>query len=175
MKVSVIGAGLAGCEAAFQLAEQGISVDLYEMKPQKYSKAHSYSGFAELVCSNSLKAARVESAAGLLKEEMRMLGSLVLESAEKCAVAAGGALAVDREKFSDYITNKIKSHKNITVITGEVEKIPEGYCVIATGPLTSDALANNIKEMLHSDGLSFFDAAAPIIATSSIDMSVAFC
>ncbi len=174
MKVSVIGAGLAGCEAAFQLAEQGINVDLYEMKPQKYSKAHSYSGFAELVCSNSLKAARVESAAGLLKEEMRMLGSLILESAQQCSVPAGGALAVDRELFSDYITQKIKSHKNINVITGEVEKIPEGYCVIATGPLTSDALANSIKELLSSDGLSFYDAAAPIIATDSIDMNIAF-
>ena len=175
MKVSVIGAGLAGCEAAYQLAQQGIQVDLYEMKPQKYTKAHSYAGFAELVCSNSLKAARLESAAGLLKEEMRMLGSLILESAEQCAVAAGGALAVDRELFSDYITNKIKSNENITVISEEVQRIPEGYCVIATGPLTSDALANDIKKMLDSEGLSFFDAAAPIIATSSVDMSVAFC
>lgn len=174
IKVSVIGAGLAGCEAAYQLAQQGISVDLYEMKPEKYSKAHTYSGFAELVCSNSLKAARVESAAGLLKEEMRMLGSLILESAEQCAVAAGGALAVDREQFSDYITDKIKSHENIHVISGEVEEIPEGYCVIATGPLTSDKLAASIKKLLDSDGLSFFDAAAPIIATDSIDMSIAF-
>ncbi|MFZ2539211.1 MAG: methylenetetrahydrofolate--tRNA-(uracil(54)-C(5))-methyltransferase (FADH(2)-oxidizing) TrmFO [Oscillospiraceae bacterium] len=175
MKVSVIGAGLAGCEAAFQLAEQGISVDLYEMKPVKYSKAHTYAGFAELVCSNSLKAARVESAAGLLKEEMRMLGSLILESAQQCSVPAGGALAVDRDLFSDYITRKIKLHKNINVITEEVQKIPEGYCVIATGPLTSDALANSIKEMLNSDGLSFYDAAAPIISTTSIDMNIAFC
>lgn len=174
IKVSVIGAGLAGCEAAYQLAQQGISVDLYEMKPEKYSKAHTYSGFAELVCSNSLKAARVESAAGLLKEEMRMLGSLILESAEQCAVAAGGALAVDREQFSDYITDKIKSHENIHVVSGEVEEIPEGYCVIATGPLTSDKLAASIKKLLDSDGLSFFDAAAPIIATDSIDMSIAF-
>lgn len=174
IKVSVIGAGLAGCEAAYQLAQQGISVDLYEMKPEKYSKAHTYSGFAELVCSNSLKAARVESAAGLLKEEMRMLGSLILESAEQCAVAAGGALAVDREQFSDYITDKIKSHENIHVVSGEVEEIPEGYCVIATGPLTSDKLAASIKKLLDSDGLSFFDAAAPIIATDSVDMSIAF-
>lgn len=175
MKVSVIGAGLAGCEAAYQLAQNGINVDLYEMKPKKYSKAHTYSGFAELVCSNSLKASRIGSAAGLLKEEMRMLGSLVIESAEKCSVAAGGALAVDREKFSDYITDKIKSHENINVINDEVDKIPEGYCIIATGPLTSDALASSIKEMLNSEGLSFFDAAAPIIETNSIDMSIAFC
>ncbi|WMJ23687.1 methylenetetrahydrofolate--tRNA-(uracil(54)-C(5))-methyltransferase (FADH(2)-oxidizing) TrmFO [Paludicola sp. MB14-C6] len=174
MKVSVIGAGLAGCEAAFQLANQGIQVDLYEMKPQKYTAAHTYQGFAELVCSNSLKAARLDSAAGLLKAEMRELGSLVLEAAEQCAVAAGGALAVDREKFSDYITNKIKTHENINVISGEVTTIPQGYVVIASGPLTSDQLADTIMEMLDSNRLSFFDAAAPIVTAESIDMSIAF-
>ncbi len=174
MKVSVIGAGLAGCEAAYQLANNGIQVDLYEMKPSKYTKAHTYSGFAELVCSNSLKASRLESAAGLLKAEMRIFGSLILEAADNCAVAAGGALAVDREKFSDYITNKINAHNNITVINDEVETIPDGYVVIATGPLTSDKMAEDIKEMLKTDSLSFFDAAAPIVATESIDMSVAF-
>lgn len=174
MKVSVIGAGLAGCEAAYQLGNNGIQVDLYEMKPIKYTNAHSYGGFAELVCSNSLKAARLDSAAGLLKEEMRMLGSLILEAAEHCAVPAGGALAVDREKFSDYITDKIKKHENITIINGEVDSLPDGYVVVASGPLTSDKLANSIQAMLHTNSLSFFDAAAPIVSADSIDMSVAF-
>jgi methylenetetrahydrofolate--tRNA-(uracil-5-)-methyltransferase len=174
MKVSVIGAGLAGCEAAYQLANQGIQVDLYEMKPQKYSPAHSYHGFAELVCSNSLKAARLDSAAGLLKAEMRILGSLILEAADFSSVAAGGALAVDREKFSDYITQKIKRHENINIIEGELTAIPDGYVVIATGPLTSDKLADTIMEKLASNRLSFFDAAAPIVTAESIDMSIAF-
>lgn len=174
MKVSVIGAGLAGCETAYQLANNGIQVDLYEMKPLKYTNAHSYSGFAELVCSNSLKAARLDSAAGLLKQEMRMLGSLILEAAEHCAVPAGGALAVDREKFSDYITDKIKNHDNINVINGEVESLPEGYVVVASGPLTSDKLAESIQAMLHTNSLSFFDAAAPIVTAETIDMSIAF-
>lgn len=174
MKVSVIGAGLAGCEAAYQLASNGINVDLYEMKPHKYTKAHSYAGFAELVCSNSLKAARSDSAAGMLKEEMRLLGSLILRAADSCAVPAGGALAVDREKFSDYITDVIKKHEYINIIEGEVSKLPNGYVIIATGPLTSDSLAESIKKLVEADSLSFFDAAAPIVTAETIDMSVAF-
>lgn len=174
MNVTVIGAGLAGCEAAYWLAQHGVSVSLYEMKPKKYSPAHHYSGFAELVCSNSLKAARVESAAGLLKEEMRHMGSLTLESAAQCSVAAGGALAVDRTLFSDYITEKIKTHPNITVISKEVTEIPDGNCIIASGPLTSDALADAIGELVHKRRLSFYDAAAPIVTAESIDRSVAF-
>lgn len=172
--VHVIGAGLAGCEVAYQLANNGITVNLYEMKPIKFSRAHTYNGFAELVCSNSLKASRLDSAAGLLKEEMRTLGSLTLEAAEVCSVPAGGALAVDRNNFSDYITQKINSHKNINVITEEVNSIKDGYVVIATGPLTSDAMANAITKLLNTNSLSFFDAAAPIVTASSIDMSVAF-
>lgn len=173
--VNVIGAGLAGCEAAYQLANNDIKVKLYEMKPHKFSPAHTYSGFGELVCSNSLKASRLESAAGLLKAEMRAFGSLILESAEKNAVPAGGALAVERELFSDYITEKIKTHPNITVIDGEVTEIPtDEYTVIATGPLTSDGLAESIKKLLNSNSLSFYDAAAPIVTASSIDMSIAF-
>ncbi len=173
-KVSVIGAGLAGCEAAYQLANNGIKVDLYEMKPKKYTPAHSYEGFAELVCSNSLKASRIDSAAGLLKEEMRRLGSITMESAALCAVPAGGALAVNRTEFSDYITQKIKSHENINVIEEEVTKIPDGIVVIATGPLTSDDFAKSIMELVQEDRLSFFDAAAPIISAESIDRNIVF-
>lgn len=174
-KVSVIGAGLAGCETAYKLAENGIKVDLYEQKPLFFSKAHSYSGFAELVCSNSLKAARIDSASGLLKAEMRLMNSLILESADICAVPAGGALAVDREKFSDYITQKIKTHENINIITGEVTAFPGyGYCVIATGPLTSMGLSQSIKELVKAESLSFFDAAAPIVAAESVNMNIAF-
>lgn len=173
--VKVIGAGLAGCEVAYLLAEAGIKVELYEMKPNKKSPAHKTNGFAELVCSNSLKASRIESAAGLLKEEMRRLGSLCVNSAYKCAVPAGGALAVDREEFSKIITEKIKTHKNITVIEGEVKKIPrKGYTVVATGPLTDGQLAEDIKNVVGSNYLSFFDAAAPIVTAESINMSKAF-
>lgn len=174
MKISVIGAGLAGCEVAWQLANAGLKVDLYEMKPHKYSDAHKYSGFAELVCSNSLKAFRLNSASGLLKHEMEMLGSLIIECAKKCAVGAGGALAVDREKFSDLVTEKIKANPNINIINQEVSEIPQGYCVIASGPLTSDKLAKSIKELCSSEYLSFFDAAAPIISAESINMDIAF-
>ena len=142
--VSVIGAGLAGCEAAWQLAQAGIPVNLYEMKPERYAPAHKYQGFAELVCSNSLKAARIGSAAGMLKEEMRILGSLTMACAAKSSVGAGGALAVDRKLFSDLVTEQITSHPNIQVITGEVTQIPEGYVIIATGPLTSDDFADCI-------------------------------
>ncbi len=173
MTVKVIGAGLAGCEAAWQLAQNGINVDLYEMKPKKYSPAHKYSGFAELVCSNSLKAARVDSAAGMLKEEMRAFGSLILEVAEVVKVSAGGALAVDRDKFSDLITEKIKGHSLINVIEEEVTEIPDGDVIIATGPLTSDLFAEKIKELCGNQ-LSFYDAAAPIVTYESLDHSVVF-
>lgn len=174
MKISVIGAGLAGCEAAWQLANAGLKVDLYEMKPHKYSNAHKYNGFAELVCSNSLKAFRVNSASGLLKHEMEMLGSLIIDCAKQCAVGAGGALAVDREKFSDLVTQKIKSNPNINVINKEVSQIPEGYCIISSGPLTSEPLSESIKELCSSEYLSFFDAAAPIISAESVNMDIAF-
>ena len=173
MKVKVIGAGLAGCEAAWQLANAGIDVELYEMKPQKYTPAHKYKGFAELICSNSLKAERIGSAAGMLKEEMRRLGSLTMECAEKTRVSAGGALAVDRERFSDLVTEKIRANKNITVIECEVTEIPDGDVIIATGPLTSDALAERIGELV-GDYLYFNDAVAPIVSKESIDMSKAF-
>ena len=173
MTVSVIGAGLAGCEAAWILANNGINVRLHEMKPHKYSPAHKYSGFAELVCSNSLKAEREASAAGLLKAEMRLLGSLLLECADKSRVPAGGALAVDRDNFSDAVTAKIRSHVNIEICEGEVDTLPEGYVIIATGPLTSDAFANKITE-LCGNSLSFYDAAAPIITAASVNMEKAF-
>lgn len=173
MTVKVIGAGLAGCEAAMQLARRGFDVELCEMKPQKYSPAHKYQGFAELVCSNSLKAARVESACGLLKEEMRRLGSVIVEAAEKTAVPAGGALAVNRTEFSDEVTRIITAQKNITVISGEVTELPTENAVICTGPLTSDALAEKIREVC-GEGLSFYDAAAPIVSADSIDFTKAF-
>ncbi len=174
MTVHVIGAGLAGCEAAWQLANAGISVKLYEMKPEKYTPAHKYGGFAKLVCSNSLKAQRVESAAGLLKEEMRLLGSLIMQCADACTVPAGGALAVDRFRFSDAVTEKIRSHKNIEIVSGEVTQIPEGYVIIATGPLTSDAFADAIREKCGQETLSFYDAAAPIVSSESIDKEKVF-
>lgn len=172
-KVTVIGAGLAGCEAAWQLSNAGISVDLYEMKPKKYSPAHKYQGFAELVCSNSLKAARLDSAAGLLKEEMRILGSVIIPCACETSVAAGGALAVDRTAFSDLVTEKIKSRDNINIIYDELKEIPDGNVIIATGPLTSDALADSISEICGSY-LSFFDAAAPIVSFDSLDKNLVF-
>lgn len=174
MKVSVIGAGLAGCEAAWQLANRGILVELFEMKPQKYTPAHHYKGFAELICSNSLKAARFDSAAGLLKAEMERMGSLVMESARRFAVPAGGALAVDRTLFSDYITQKITSHPNIRVVQEEVTELPEGTVIVAAGPLMSDELARTVQDLVKEEHLSFFDAAAPIVAADSIDMTVAF-
>ena len=177
-KVSVIGAGLAGCEVAWFLANNGIKVELYEMKPKKFTPAHKYSGFAELICSNSLKAMRLESASGLLKAEMKMFGSLIMESAEKNSVSAGGALAVDREKFSDYITEKIVSHENIKVIDEEVRELPDGFVVVASGPLTSDGLAAEISRRLakqEDDGyLHFVDAVAPIVLAETIDMNKAF-
>jgi len=172
--VTVIGAGLAGCEAAYTVAQQGIPVTLWEMKPHKYTPAHRHGGFAELVCSNSLKARRIESAAGLLKEEMRRLGSLCVPIAYGCAVPAGGALAVDRELFSAEVTRCIKEHPLITVKQGEVTAIPEeGVVIVATGPLTSEPLADAIAE-LCGGGLSFYDAAAPIVTAESEDMTSAF-
>ena len=173
-KITVIGAGLAGCEAAHKLSSLGFSVRLYEMKPEKHTPAQKSDGFAELVCSNSLKAMRLESAAGLLKEEMRRLGSITMEAAEKTAVAAGGALAVDRSLFSEYITEKIKSDPNIEIVTGEVTKLPEdGIVIAATGPLTSDALAESLRSRFGGT-LSFFDAVAPIVTADSIDMDKVF-
>ena len=172
-KVKVIGAGLAGCEAAWQLANEGFEVDLYEMKPQKFSPAHKYGGFAELVCSNSLKASRLDSAAGLLKEEMRILGSLIVPCAEKTSVAAGGALAVDRTAFSDLVTEKIKTCDKIKIISEEVSEIPDGNVIIATGPLTSGGLAKSITKKC-GEYLSFFDAAAPIASFESLDKELVF-
>ena len=173
-EINVIGAGLAGCEAAWQAAERGVKVRLYEMKPEKYTPAHSYGGFAELVCSNSLRSNQIYNAVGLLKEELKRLGSLIIEAAYKTEVPAGGALAVDRYAFSDYITEKIRSHENIEVINGEVTEIPEGITVIATGPLTSDALSKSIQGLIGEDYLHFFDAAAPIVDASTINMDRAF-
>jgi len=172
-RVTVVGAGLAGCEAAWAIAQAGIPVTLYEMKPQKFSPAHHSENFAELVCSNSLKASRIDSAAGLLKEEMRRLGSLLVPCAEECAVEAGGALAVDRHLFSAAVTEKIRSHPMIAVVSQEVSEIPEGEVIIATGPLTSDALHEPIAA-LTGKSLSFFDAAAPIVTGESISMERAF-
>ena len=169
-KVSVIGAGLAGCEAAWALANRGIDVTLYEMKPVKYSPAHHYEGFAELVCSNSLKAMRLNSAAGLLKAEMKAMNSLVVRCAEQTAVSAGGALAVDREAFSDAMTKAIRELPNVTVVTGEVTELPEGDAIVASGPLTSEALSETIGRLCGEKYLSFYDASAPIVTKDSIDM-----
>ena len=175
INVNVIGAGLAGSEAAYTLANGGIHVTLYEQKPLKMSPAHHSNGFAELVCSNSLKADRINSAGGLLKAEMRTLGSICLEAADISRVPAGGALAVNRDDFSDYITKKILSNPDITVKYGEVTVIPENdITVIATGPLTEGAMAQRISE-LCGDYLSFYDAAAPIVTADSVDMDYAFC
>lgn len=172
--VKVIGAGLAGCEAAYYLAEHGFSVRLYESKPKKYTPAHTQEGYAELVCSNSLKSNDVYgNACGLLKEEMRVFGSLTMQAAEATKVPAGGALAVDREAFSKFITEKIESHPRIEVVHEEVTKIPEGYAIVATGPLTLDALAEDIREKMGGN-LYFYDAAAPIVAASSVDTAKTF-
>lgn len=172
--VTVIGAGLAGCEAAWALAGAKIPVDLFEMKPKKFSPAHHSEGFAELVCSNSLKADRLASAGGLLKAEMRLLGSLLLDCADKCRVPAGGALAVDRDDFSALVTQKIEENPMITIHREEVTDIPGGDVIIAAGPLASDALSSKISELIGSEALSFFDAAAPIVEADSIDNSKVF-
>ena len=172
--VKVIGAGLAGAEAAWQLAQRNIAVQLYEMKPEKKSPAHHTDTFAELVCSNSLRGDRLENAVGLLKEELRRLGSLILECAEATRVEAGGCLAVDRQGFSNLVTEKIRNHPNITVIAGEVTEVPQGPVIIATGPLTSDALSEAIAAYFGQDYLHFFDAAAPLVTAESIDMTKAW-
>ncbi len=172
-RVIVIGAGLAGCEAAWALAKNGIPVVLYEMKPAEYSPAHKYSGFAELVCSNSLKALRIGSAAGMLKEEMRRLGSLTVACALENAVPAGGALAVDRTGFSDAVTERIMNEPGIGVVHERIDRIPDGNVIIATGPLTAGALAEDIGRVCGGY-LSFYDAAAPIVTFDSIDTDKAF-
>ena len=174
MEIKVIGAGLAGSEAAWQLAQRGLQVRLYEMKPVKMSPAHHSPDFAELVCSNSLRGDRLENAVGLLKEELRRCGSLIMECALATRVEAGGCLAVDREGFARMVTEKIRSHPNITVVHEEVTKIPEGPVIVATGPLTSDALSRSIGEYFGEDYLHFFDAAAPLVTAESIDMSLAW-
>ena len=175
-KVKVIGAGLAGCEAAWQLAQRGIPVELYEMKPQKMTPAHHSSDFAELVCSNSLRSDQLENAVGLLKEELRRMGSLIMACADEHRVPAGGALAVDRFGFSSAVTEKIRSHPNITVIGEEVTSIPgEGNVIVASGPLTSDTLSEDIaRHFPGEEYLHFFDAAAPIVTFESIDMDKAW-
>ena len=173
-QVKVIGAGLAGAEAAWQLAQRGIAVTLYEMKPEKKSPAHHTDTFAELVCSNSLRGDRLENAVGLLKEELRRLGSLILSCAEATRVEAGGCLAVDRQGFSDLVTEKIRNHPNITVVSEEVTKVPEGPVIIATGPLTSDAMSDAIGAYFGETYLHFFDAAAPLVTAESIDMTKAW-
>lgn len=172
--VWVIGAGLAGCEAAWTLAQQGVAVRLYEMKPQQYTPAHQYKGFAELICSNSLKAARIGSAAGMLKEEMRILGSLTMEAAQQTSVSAGGALAVDRERFSDFITERILAHPLIEVVHQRVDHLPEGTGIVASGPLTEEHLAQDIAQLCGESYLSFFDAAAPIVTFESLDKDKVF-
>ena len=173
--VTVAGAGLAGCEAAWQCAEGGAKVRLYEMKPKKFTPAHKNPDFAELICSNSLKAARLDSAAGLMKEEMRRLGSLLLKIADECSVPAGGALAVNRNIFAAKVTQAIRSHPNIEVIEQELTEIPsDDVVIIATGPLTSEPLSKAIGELCGSEFLNFHDAAAPIVTAESIDMTHAF-
>ena len=174
MKINVIGAGLAGCEATWQLVKRGHEVNLYEMRPKKMTPAHKTSGFAELVCSNSLRSDALTNAVGVLKEEMRMLDSLIMRFADKNRLPAGSALAVDREGFSKDITDFIRNHPLVTVIEEEITEIPEGYTIIATGPLTSDAFSVKIREFLQTDQFYFYDAAAPIVVKSSIDFDKAY-
>ena len=175
MNVTVIGAGLAGSECAWQLAQRGIQVTLREMKPEKKTPAHETEYFAELCCSNSLRSDQLENAVGLLKEELRRLGSLILRCADATRVEAGGALAVDRHGFAALVTEKIRSHPNITVVPGEVTDIPEGEVVIASGPLTSDALAERLQALLGAESdLHFYDAAAPLVSAESVDMDKAW-
>ena len=174
MTVKVIGAGLAGSEAAWQLANRGLQVELIEMKPAKMTPAHHSTDFAELVCSNSLRGDRLENAVGLLKEELRRCGSLILECAEATRVEAGGCLAVDREGFAAMVTRKLREHPNITIVSEEVTQVPEGPVIIATGPLTSDAMSKAIGEYFGEDQLHFFDAAAPLVTAESVDMDLAW-
>lgn len=174
-KINIIGAGLAGAEAAWQAASLGVQVTLYEMKPQKYTPAHHSEGFAELVCSNSLRSRQLSNAVGLLKSEMSAMGSLIMEAAYATEVPAGAALAVDRHRFSEYITEKIKKHPLITVIEEEITTLPtDEITVVATGPLTSEPLADYLSELFEADSLHFFDAAAPIVDASTIDRDIAF-
>lgn len=173
-KVKVIGAGLAGCECAWQLAKRNIEVELFEMKPDKMSPAHNLESFAELVCSNSFRSDELGNAVGLLKAELRVLDSLIMEAADATKVPAGSALAVDREGFSEYVTEKIKSSPNIKIIHEEVKRIPDGRVVIAAGPLVSEALAKEIKDCTGDTGLFFFDAVAPLVSFESIDMENAY-
>ncbi|MGG3738683.1 FADH(2)-oxidizing methylenetetrahydrofolate--tRNA-(uracil(54)-C(5))-methyltransferase TrmFO [Aeribacillus pallidus] len=168
--VNVVGAGLAGSEAAWQIAKRGIRVHLYEMRPVKQTPAHHTDKFAELVCSNSLRANSLTNAVGVLKEEMRHLDSVIIRSADDCSVPAGGALAVDRHEFAGKVTERVKNHPNVTVFHEEVTDIPEGITVIATGPLTSEALSKKLRDLTGEDYLYFYDAAAPIIEKDSIDM-----
>ena len=172
--INVIGAGLAGTEAAYQIAKRGIKVRLYEMKPIKFSPAHSSENLAEIVCSNSFKSNLITNACGLLKEELRRLGSLLIECADKTKVPAGQALAVDRDEFSKLVTKYINENENIEIIKEEVTKIPEGITIIATGPLTSESLSEEIQKLMGKEELFFYDAAAPIIFKDSIDMNIAF-
>lgn len=176
MSVKIIGAGLAGCEAAWQIAQRGVSVELFEMKPNKKSPAHISNDFAELVCSNSLRAAAITNAVGLLKQEMRELDSIIMRAADECAVPAGGALAVDRRRFSSYITEEIRRHEKITVIEKEVTDIEslEGNVIVAAGPLASDGISESIAKLVGGQSLRFFDAAAPIVSADSVDMSSAY-
>ncbi|MEJ7451262.1 FADH(2)-oxidizing methylenetetrahydrofolate--tRNA-(uracil(54)-C(5))-methyltransferase TrmFO [Staphylococcus xylosus] len=172
--VNVVGAGLAGSEAAYQLAQRGVKVNLIEMRPVKQTPAHHTDKFAELVCSNSLRGNALTNAVGVLKEEMRRLDSLIISAADKARVPAGGALAVDRHDFAGYVTETLKEHPNITVLNEEINSIPEGYTIIATGPLTTDKLANEIVEATGKDQLYFYDAAAPIVEKDSIDLEKAY-
>ena len=176
-QIYIIGAGLAGSEAAWQVAKRGVEVVLYEMRPDKMTPAHKTGKFAELVCSNSLRAASLENAVGVLKEEMRRLDSLIMHAADSTSVPAGGALAVDRNEFSDYITNKLKSLDNVTIINEEIESIDncsDNILIIASGPLTNGQLAENLKKYVGNDSLYFYDAAAPIVTLESINFSIAF-
>ena len=173
-EVKVIGAGLAGSEAAWQLAKRGVKVKLYEMKPDKRTPAHVSDGFAELVCSNSLRSDELTNAVGLLKEEMRRLDSLIMRAADLNKVPAGGALAVDRFSFSKYVTDALSSHPNVEIIRGEVSEIPEGRVIVASGPLTSNSLAEKITALTGGDGLNFYDAVAPIVTLESVDMESAW-
>ena len=174
MEVNVIGAGLAGSEASLQLAKRGIKVNLYEMRPEKSTGAHKTEKFAEFVCSNSLGASDCTNASGLLKKEMELLGGELIRIARECAVPAGTALAIDRELFSQTVTEKICSNPNINVVKQEVNEIPDGYTIMASGPLSSDSLAQSIKDFTQSEHLHFFDAIAPIVEKDSIDFDKAF-
>ena len=172
--VTIIGAGLAGCEAAWQLVRRGVPVRLIDMKPAKFSPAHKSAGFAELVCSNSLKAEQLSNASGLLKAEMRALDGLILSCAEKCRVPAGGALAVDRDKFSELVTRTLKEHPLVTFETELIDRIPDAPAIIATGPLTDPALTDAIQALPGAKALHFFDAAAPIVTADSLNMDKVF-